>query len=59
MFQIKGNEVEITGEICNEHRIKTLEFSQPRGPFFHYEPPTNETFGDHIYRMPWKRNICI
>ena len=46
MFQIKGNEAEITGEICNEHGIKILEFSQPRGPFFHYEPPTNETFGD-------------
>ena len=23
-----------------------LEFSNPIGPFFHYEPPTNETFGD-------------
>ena len=46
MFQIKGNEAEITGEICNEHGIKILEFSQPIGPFFHYEPPTNETFGD-------------
>ena len=59
MFQIKGNEVEITGEIFNEHRIKTLEFSQARGPFFDYEPPTNKTFEDHIYRIQWKRNMCI
>ena len=46
MSQIKGKEADISGEICNEHGIKILEFSQTRGPFFYYEPPTKETFGD-------------
>ena len=45
-FQVKGKEAQITREYCNEHGIKMLEFSHRQGPFFYYEPPTNETFGD-------------
>ena len=45
-FQVKGQEAEITGSTCNEHGIKVLTFSEPHGPVFHYEEPTNTTFGD-------------
>ena len=34
------------GERCNVDGIKELKFSQPSGPTFHYEAPTNVTFGD-------------
>ena len=46
-FQIKGQEADIIGETCNDHGIKLLKFSESRGPFFNYEEPTNETFGNH------------
>ena len=61
MYQIKGKEADITGEICNEHGIKILKFSQPRGPIFHYEPPTNETFGDqpHLQDPLDKKYVVI
>ena len=26
--------------------MKILDFHEPFGPIYHYEPPTNETFGD-------------
>jgi hypothetical protein len=34
------------GEKCNESGIKELLFSEPTGPTFHYNPPTNESLGD-------------
>ena len=43
---MEGQEAHISEEICNEHGIKRLKFSDPHGPYFYYEQPTNETFGD-------------
>ena len=31
---------------CNENGIRVLSFSEPHGPFYHYEEATNITFGD-------------
>ena len=45
-LQVEGQEAQISEEICNKHGIKRLKFSNPHGPYFSYEPPTNKTFGD-------------
>ena len=45
-LQINGQEADIISQKCNEHGIKELEFSEPRGPMFYYLKPTNESFGD-------------
>ena len=31
---------------CNENGVRTLKFSDPIGPTFHYEEQTNTTLGD-------------
>ena len=31
---------------CNENGIRVLKFTKPHGPVFHYERPTNISFGD-------------
>jgi hypothetical protein len=36
----------VIGERCNEMGIKTLKFSEPSGPAFHYDPPNMDSFGD-------------
>ena len=45
-FQVRGQEVEIIGEHCNEFGIKVLNFSRTSGPIYHYLEPTNSSFGD-------------
>ena len=45
-LMIDGQEVDIIGQSCNDDGIKVLKFGQPRGPIYHYEEPTNTTFGD-------------
>ena len=45
-LQVEGQEAQISEEICNEHGIKRLKFSDPHGPYFYYEQPTNKSFGD-------------
>ena len=45
-IQVEGQEAQISEEICNEHGIKRLKFSDPHGPYFYYEQPTNKSFGD-------------
>ena len=42
----EGQEVDVISQTCNEHGIKVLEFSSPRGPKFTHLEPTNVTFGD-------------
>lgn len=46
IYQIAGRESQVIGERCNESGIKILKFSEPAGPVFHYEPPSNDSFGD-------------
>jgi hypothetical protein len=43
---IDGQEADLTSQKCDENGIKEVEFSPPKGPIFHYEEATNETFGD-------------
>ena len=31
---------------CNEHGIKVLEFSSPKGPKYQYLKPSSQSFGD-------------
>ena len=45
-LMIDGQESSIISETCNPDGIKVLEFDEPRGPVYHYEEPTNATFGD-------------
>ena len=45
-LQVHGQEADIISQACNEHGIKVLKFTEPRGPMFHYLEPTNSTFGD-------------
>ena len=45
-LMIDGQETKIIGESCNHDGIKVLQFDVPRGPVYHYEEPTNVTFGD-------------
>ena len=45
-LQVEGQEAQISEVICNEHGIKRLKFSDPHGPYFYYEQPTNKSFGD-------------
>ena len=45
-LQVEGQEAQISEEICNKHGIKRLKFSDPHGPYFYYEQPTNKSFGD-------------
>jgi hypothetical protein len=44
-FQIKAQEATVIGEKC-DCGMKVLSFSEARGPFFHYDPPTSTSFGD-------------
>ena len=43
---VKGQAAEVVGERCNELGVKVLKFSRSEGPFYHYSPATEETFGD-------------
>ena len=45
-FQTYGQESKIVGSSCNKHGIRVLKFSDPIGPVYHYEAPTNVTLGD-------------
>ena len=45
-LMVDGQEADIIGQSCNVDGIKVLEFGQPRGPIYHYQEPTNATFGD-------------
>jgi len=38
--------VTVIGEKCDEFGMKELKFSDPTGPIFHYNPPTEESLGD-------------
>ena len=40
-LMIAGRQVDITHMRCINGMVE-LKFSEPRGPVFHYEPPTNE-----------------
>ena len=52
-LMIKARPAEIIGEKC-ENGIKILEFSDPKGPEFHYDPPTTDSFGDQPNIRNWK-----
>ncbi len=43
-LQKSGREVEVTGSYC-KNGIKALTFSEPRGPEYHYDPPTDDYIG--------------
>ena len=43
---INGQEANVIKASSNEFGIMELEFSEPRGPVYHYLKATNETFGD-------------
>ena len=45
-FQTYGQKSEIVSSKCNKHGIRVLELSDPVGPLYHYEEPTNTTLGD-------------
>ena len=46
---------------CDANGIRVLKFSQPHGPVYHYEQPTNFTFGDqpHIRDPLDKKYVYI
>ena len=41
-----GRSVEIIGMRCDERGIMVLEFSEPSGTVFKYQPPNDLSFGD-------------
>ena len=43
---VNGQEANVIKASSNEFGIMELEFSEPRGPVYHYLKATNETFGD-------------
>ena len=43
---MSGRAADVTGIGCNEDGIKFLEFSEPEGPTFKYDPPNDVSFGD-------------
>ena len=43
---IRGQAAEVVGEKCAEEGIKALKFSDPSGPFYHYNPASPDSFGD-------------
>ena len=42
---VAGRESKVIGVRCNRG-IMEVDFAEPRGPVYHYEPATNETYGD-------------
>ncbi len=59
-MQVEGREADITSWKCTENGIRALEFSQPKGPKFHYEPPTQNTLGDQpLLRDPLDKKYVI
>jgi hypothetical protein len=44
--QVTAKEVEVIGIKCNEEGILVLKFTDPSGPTYHYNPPTNSSLGD-------------
>ena len=45
-FQVCGRKSEIEAERCNNDGIKVFKVAEPTGPFFSYEPPMPNNFGN-------------
>ena len=47
----KAQESQILESKCDKNGMRILTFSRPNGPFFHYEEPSSENFGDQPLEM--------
>ena len=45
LLQIDAKESKVVGFSC-EKNVLELKFAKPEGPSFHYDPPTETTYGD-------------
>lgn len=51
---IEGQNADVIGMHCSRHNgeddididMRSIQISEPRGPFFHYDPPTRNSLGD-------------
>ena len=44
--KVAGRSADIVGIRCDERGIMALDFSEPSGEVFKYEPPNSTSFGD-------------
>ena len=44
--KVAGRSADIVGIRCDERGIMVLDFSEPSGEVFKYEPPNSTSFGD-------------